>query len=58
MAESSDTKFLWTGKSEGMALSGGLHTHLPTKDIEKKEVHITEQHHDAKKNCAKLILIL
>ena len=27
--------FFGAGKSEGVSLSGGLHTHLPQKDIEK-----------------------
>ena len=31
-----------------MALSGGLHAHLPQKDIEKK-VNLTEESQDAKK---------
>jgi hypothetical protein len=35
--ESSDTKLFADGKSEGRALSGGLHAHLLQKDIEKKK---------------------
>ena len=46
--ESSDTQLFGAGKSEGVALSGGLHAHLPQKDIEKK-VNLTEQSQDAKK---------
>ena len=46
--ESSDTKLFAVGKSKGVALSGGLHAHLPQKDIEKK-VNLTEQIQDAKK---------
>ena len=34
--ESSDTQLFGAGKSEGVALSGGLHSYLPQKDIEKK----------------------
>jgi hypothetical protein len=34
--ESSDTKLFSDGKSEGVALSGGLHAYLRQKDIEKK----------------------
>ena len=34
--ESSDTQLCGAGKSGGVALSGGLHAHLPQKDIEKK----------------------
>jgi hypothetical protein len=33
---SSDTQLFGAGKSGGVALSGGLHAHLPQKDIEKK----------------------
>jgi hypothetical protein len=35
------TQLFGAGKSEGMALPGRLHTHLPQKDIEKK--NLTEQ---------------
>ena len=59
-AESSDTKLFANEKSEGVALSGGLHAHLLQKDFEKK-VNLTELSQDAKKkkfNCANLILIL
>ena len=35
--ESSDTKLFADGKSNGVALSGGLHAHLLQKDIEKKK---------------------
>ena len=34
--ESSDTQLFGAWKFEGMALTGGLHAHLPQKDIEKK----------------------
>ena len=34
---SSDTQLFGAGKSGGVALSGGLHAHLPQKDIEKKK---------------------
>ena len=34
--ESSDTQLFAARKFEGMALSGGLHAHLPQKYIEKK----------------------
>ena len=46
--ESSDTKLFADGKFECVALSGGLHAHLPQKDIEKK-VNSTEQSQVAKK---------
>ena len=58
--ERSDTQLFGAGKFEGVALSGGLHAHLPQKDIEKK-VNLTEQSQEAKKkknNWANLILIL
>ena len=58
--ESSDTQLFAGGKFEGVALSRGLHAHLPQKDIEKK-VNLTEESQDAKKkffNRANLILIL
>jgi hypothetical protein len=57
--ESSDTKLFVDGKSEDVALSGGLHANLPQKDIEKK-VNLTEESQDAKKKNtrANLILIL
>ena len=45
--ESSDTQLFWAGKSGGVALSVGLHAHLPQKDIEKK-VNLTEGSQDAK----------
>ena len=35
--ESSDTKLFADVKSKGVALSGGLHTHLLEKDIEKSK---------------------
>ena len=35
--ESTDTQLSGAGKSEGVALSRGLHAHLPRKDIEKKK---------------------
>ena len=47
--ERSDTQLFGAGKCEGVALSGGLHAHLPQKDIEKK-VNLTEESQDAKKN--------
>ena len=34
--ESSDTQLFGAGKFEGVALSRGLHAHLPQKDIEKR----------------------
>jgi hypothetical protein len=42
-----------------MPLSGGLHAHLPKKDIERK-VNLPEQIHDAKKKkkSANFILII
>ena len=58
--ESSDTKLFADGKSEGVALSGGLHAYLLQKTL-KKKVNLTELSQDAKKknfNCANLILIL
>jgi hypothetical protein len=36
--ERSDTQQFGTGYFEGVALSGGLHVHLPQKDIEKKQI--------------------
>jgi hypothetical protein len=39
--ESSDTKHFGAGKPEGLALSGGLHAHLPQKTL-KKKVNSTE----------------
>ena len=56
----SDTQLFAAGKSEGVALAGGLHAHLPQKDIDQK-VNLTEQSQDAKKkkfNWANLILML
>jgi hypothetical protein len=58
--ESSDTQLFAARKFEGVALSGGLHAHLPQKDIEKK-VNLTEESQDAKKrnfNRANLIFLL
>ena len=46
--ERSDTQLFEAGKSEDMALLGGLHAHLPQKDIEKK-VSLTELNQDEKK---------
>ena len=48
-AESSDTKLFANGKSEGVALLGGLHAHLPQKDIETK-VNLTELSQETKQN--------
>ena len=45
---SSDTQLFGAGKSGGVALSGGLHAHLPQKDIKKKG-NLTEESQDAKK---------
>jgi hypothetical protein len=45
------------GKFEGVAISGGLHAHLPQKDIEKK-VNFVEQTQDAKKKETARILFL
>jgi hypothetical protein len=59
-AESSDTQLFAAGKSKGVALSGGLHAHLPHKDF-KKKVNLAELSQDAKKkkfNRTNLILIL
>ena len=58
--ESSDTQLFGAGKSKGMALTGGLHTHLPQEDIEKKGKFNGAKSGRKKKkiNCAKLILIL
>ena len=44
--ERSDTELFGAGKSEGVALSRGLHPHLPQKDIEKK-VNLTEPSQEA-----------
>ena len=58
--ERSDTQLFGAGKFEGVALSGGLHAHLPQKDNDQK-VNLTEQSQDAKKkkfNWANLILML
>jgi hypothetical protein len=44
----SDTQLFGGGKSKGVALSGGLHAHLLTKDIEKK-VTLTELSQDTQK---------
>ena len=46
--ESSDTQLYGAGYFEGVALSGGLHEHLPQKDIEKK-LNLTELSQNAKK---------
>jgi hypothetical protein len=40
-----------------MALSGGLHAHLPQKDIEKK-ANLTELSQDAKKKINLIFSIL
>ena len=40
--ERSDVQFFEVGKSEGVALSGGLHAYLLQKDIEKKNGAKTE----------------
>jgi hypothetical protein len=56
----SDTRLFGTGKSEGVALSGGLHAYLLPKDIGKK-VNLMEESQDAKKknfNPANFILML
>ena len=45
----SDNQLFGAGKSEGVALSGRLHSYLPQKDIEKK-VNLIEESQDAKKN--------
>ena len=42
----SDIQLFGAGKFEGVALSGGLHAHLPSKDIEKK-VNLTEPSQDS-----------
>ena len=44
----SDTQLFGDGKSEGVALAGGLHAHLPQKDNDQK-VNLMEQSQDAKK---------
>ena len=46
--ESSDTQLFAARKFKGVALSRGLHAHLPQIDIEKK-VNLTEESQDAKK---------
>jgi hypothetical protein len=46
--ESSDTQLYGAGYFKGVALSGGLHEHLPQKDIEKK-LNLTELSQNAKK---------
>ena len=43
----SDTGLFGAEKFEGVVLFGGLHDHLPQKDIEKK-VNLSEQIQDAK----------
>ena len=57
--ERSYTQVFGAGKSEGMALAGGLHAYLPQKDINKK-VNLEEQCQDANFFFirANLILIL
>ena len=55
-----DTQLFGVEFFEGVALSGGLHAHLPQKDIEKK-VNLTEQSQDQKNDFldrTNLILIL
>ena len=47
LKESFDTQLFAARKFKGVALSRGLHTHLPQKDIEKK-VNLTEESQDAK----------
>ena len=47
--ESSVTQLFGAWKSEGVALSGGLHAHLPQKDIETK-VNLTELSQETKQN--------
>ena len=57
--ERSDTQLFVAGKCEGVALSGGLHAHLPPKDIEKK-VNLLEPSQDSfffSFNCTNFILI-
>ena len=44
--ESSDTQLFAARKFKGVAFLGGLHAHLPQKDIEKK-VNLTEESQDA-----------
>ena len=56
--ERSDIQFFEVGKSEGVALSGGLHAYLLQKDIEKKIMELSQ---NAKKKYiyhANLFLIL
>ena len=58
--QKAETKLFPDGKSEGVALSGGLHAHLLQKTL-KKKVNLTELSQDAIFfffNCANLILIL
>ena len=40
--ERSDIQFFEVGKSEGVALSGGLHAYLLQKDIEKKIMELSQ----------------
>ena len=54
--ESSDTQLFGAGKSEGVALSGGLHAHLPQKDIEKKMKYNGAVRMKKKKNAPILFL--
>ena len=55
--ENSDTQLFAARKFEGVGLSGGLHAHLPQKDIEKK-VNLTEESRAFKKNLIAPILFL
>ena len=45
--ESSYTQLFGDGKFEGVALSEGLHAHLPQKDNDQK-VNLTEESQEAK----------
>ena len=58
--ESSDTQLFANRKVKGVALSVGLHAHLPQKDIEKKSKFNGGKSGLKKKkiNCAILIFIL
>ena len=38
--ESSDTQLFGAGKFKGLALSGGIHSHLPQKDIVRTQKKI------------------
>ena len=55
--ERSDTQLFGAGKFEGVALSGGLHAHLPQEDIEKKS-KFNEANWGWKKKCANFIHII